>query len=244
VSQTATATFLSKTGAISTRSGLSWRGTYNLGVAAPKTRKIWTFAECNVLRACYGTVKIEHLVVALNRPRTSIYAQAAWLGLTRTGPERFSVKETEFLTQKNSAGCTDRIIAKMLKRDYGLIVSYRRKLRLPSNQQGKQARDNRQSARTERAEAHKDLAREYNLPEDLSPTQVRLLLLLAHKGFLTRRQLATLLNVSVGALTARHFVGLRQKGLLGSLSNRTYVLSSLAMDLLSGKDHGHDVSGK
>ena len=180
-----------------------------LKLRRPSTvRRVWTPAECDLLRAEYGQVPAAELAQRLDRPVQQVYQAADRLGLTQGKPQYVGLDA--FIRRYHAQGWSDAEITRAWcerpgsesinrrslgdrRQKLGLshnAYSQHRRLKVAARTREQLDRKGLASLAMERVEAYKRFARQHGWPDDLRPRAVQILDLLYEQGPQTRYQIA------------------------------------------------------
>lgn len=180
---------------------------YNLGVRS-RSRQSWTEQQLTDLRDFYGRLPARELADRLGKPIAAVRRRAFVLGLCKKKPPDFTPTELETIRAMNGAGWPDSHIAKKLQRDRHEVSKWRKRLRLPSMARGQVWKNNvaagvRRQVEGQglknlaelRGKRYRDFALSYNLPQELPPRAVQVVLALVERGPLTRSEIKAAIGV-------------------------------------------------
>lgn len=221
--------------------------------------KPWTDREREVVREFYGRMAPEDIAEGLERTASSVWQQAAKLGLARKKP-RFDAHAKATLRRMAAEGACNRCIGRAIGHERHAVRHWRRRLGLPPVASRGPAATCRaciekvreatrrqlaaaglQSLGEVRVEAFKKFARANGWPEDLRPREVQILNVLAARGVpMTRPELAEAIGMRNDRMGANGTLAL----LCGSGPGGTYTASLVRRGLLAVMERGHTVHGR
>jgi len=174
----------------------------------------WTTQEIALLRDHYGKLSARAVARKLQRSSSSIYQQAARMGLSQRRPDIYGAEFTNFIRAKNALGWSDSSIAEAWGKIHSTPVnrhtigSRRAELNLPCNKTSQHQRDkcaNRtrqqcaaagvQSLAEIRSQQFKRYACNNGWPADFPPRCVQIMNAIYEQGPMTRREMCD----SIGA---------------------------------------------